>query len=158
MIRENIEVSLINTKEKSVSDFFKIEDKSIKASQLLRYAKNYIGRTHLYTLIPVGEISNKVVYAKKSKDECFKEKKIYTKLTDNLLIAFLIIFLVISFLVYYKYLNIFISARTQLISLFLLAYLLPLTAIFYLGFNYIESTRESILENKYEEVRKNSGD
>jgi hypothetical protein len=123
-----------------------MENNNTLSSKLLGSPETLIklkDKKDLGMLLGIREFDGLTALTYIKKDLCFPKKKFYLKLTNIFIYLFLTVFITISFLIHYKFINPFISVKWQVVSLFLIASILPLTIIFFLGFHYLSNSIEN---------------
>jgi hypothetical protein len=119
----------------------------------IKFLKTLSDDENFYYLLPLRETDKYTLLATLKKKDCYPEKSKYKLISSVLTIIYILLFIIISALIYSGSLNIFISVRTQLIALFLLALFLPLSAVFYLGFKYLDLSHDMFINQKYENIK-----
>lgn len=147
------QLKMTDTRDKGLEKWFHQEAPGLTVSTTYRSLTRLRTEDKLYTILPVEEVRGIALIALTERIRCYPERAQLEWWINFGLLLLLIIALPGSFLIHYGFIEVFISARTQLIALFLLGSLLPLSAIYYLGFQYIRANQTVVTQRKYEQIK-----
>jgi len=147
----NIEFGKLSSKTGELKEFLKKNFTNIHVDSIL-YLTTFENERYIFSLMPINDLEDNVIYARSSKLKAYPEKERFQKILNVFIQGFILLFFIISFLISYGYLNIFISARIKLISIFLLSSILPLSITYYFSFLYLQYRYDTILDEKYKSI------